>query len=108
MTEPTNDLSAIMHSLGQMQGESRANHAALFEHLNLIRSDIKRVEDRSQAQVKELAEHVNAQHLTLDKRILILESDNKDQISTIAKHGAISGSISAILIAAAVELVKRL
>ena len=111
MPEPfpqNNDLHMILQNLGEMRGESRANFNTLFDSLNQRRSDIKRVEDRSSEQVRQLEQHINTRLSEHDARILVLESDNKKQIAAIAKNSALGGGIAAVLVSAAVELIKRL
>jgi len=108
MTTSTSDNAAIMHILGQIQGENRAMFNSLSNDLLVIREDIKRVEATSQAQVRHLEENLNLRLGMVDRRINNLELQDKIHIKQIATNGALSGGISGALITGFVELAKHL
>jgi hypothetical protein len=105
-TTPNSDLATIMHTLGHMQGESRAQFASIFDHLSLIRDEIKKAEERSQERITHLEESIKDKITFVERRVSNLEVSDKKQAVAIAKHSIIGGSISGAFISATVEFIK--
>lgn len=109
--QPTNQSSetaVIMHTLGRIEGNTSALFNSLTEHLNLIRADIKRVEETSQVQIKHLEESIKNQITFVERRVSVLEKEDRKQAIAIAKGSVTGGSLSALFIEGAIELFKRL
>lgn len=104
MTQPTPDNTAII--LAEMRGENNAQFKALFQFLELMRSDINRVEQISKERVEKLEVHMNNQFIAMDKRLEVLETSDKTQAQQIAS-GGISGGITALLIEAAMKVFEH-
>lgn len=91
------DHAAIMNKLGQIEGASTANFAALFAGLEGIKTEIRESERR-----------VNARIDGVEDRVKVLEEDNKDQIKSIARHSALAAAVTSALVTGGVEIIKRL
>lgn len=94
---PHFDHAAIMGKLGNIEGASNANFSALFAQLNDIRADIRDSEQRTNARID-----------GVETRVSILEQDNKDQIKSISRQGAVTAAITSAIISGGVEIIKRL
>lgn len=112
------DTTKIMHQLGLLTGSLEAMHQNITAQVAEIKSDIRRMDSESKAQLNRLEdgllkqiadnrEAVDRRIDGVDVRISDLEKEDKGLIREIAKYSAIGGSASGALIAGAIELMKR-
>jgi hypothetical protein len=97
-------LTSIMHKLGMMEGEQRIRHEALTNSLELIRTEMQRIERAAQEQVLRLEQSANNRFTAQEMRIIALEAEDKN----IYRQSALSGGLSAALITGFVELMKQI
>ncbi len=120
MTEKNNnDLSQVMHSIGQLNGSVQAMHHGLTARIEDIKSDIRRLEE-SQGQrmdriedslgkrIDGLEEAVGKRIDSLGTRVTNLEAEDKRIIEKVAGLSALGGGIGGALAAAAVEIIKHI
>ena len=113
------DNDQLLLSLGKLTGAVDAMNESLSSRIADIRSDIQRLEaaqnDRMDRIETGLGERIN--HLEnnigkrvdgLDSRVAGLEAEDKRMIALTAKLAATGGIVSAMLVAGAVELAKRM
>ena len=113
------DNDQLLMSLGKLTGAVDAMNDSLGARIADIRSDIARLEaaqngrmDRIEAALGERINHLenNIEKRVdgLDSRVSDLEAEDKRMIALTAKLAATGGIVSAMLVAGAVELAKRL
>ncbi|MCK9636001.1 MAG: hypothetical protein M0R41_06960 [Methylobacter tundripaludum] len=109
----------IMHSLGQLTGAVQTMHQGLTARIEDIKEDIRRLDNASNARmdrieeslIRQIAEQNDATNKRIDglgSRVFSLENEDKRLIEKIAKFSAVGGGAGGALVAAAVELIKRL
>jgi DNA anti-recombination protein RmuC len=133
MSDPKNsnsEMSAVAHSIGQLAGEIKVMHQSTMDAINVIRQDLRRMEDSTKESMQHLENRLNdkigsvedstkagMQHLEtrlndkiggVVKRVESLEHEEKDTIATKAKHGVFAGGAGAALTYGFIEILKRL
>lgn len=120
----------IMHSIGQLTGSVQALHQGLTARIEDIRDDIRRLDkasnDRMDRIEDNLATQIADQGVALNKRIdgleknvgdkisglgtrvTALEAEDKKIIEKVASMSALGGGVGGALVAAAVEVLKRI
>ena len=126
----TGEMAAVAHSIGQLSGEIKVMHQSTMDAINVIRQDIRRIEDSTKEGMRHLENRLNdkigsvedstksgIQHLEnrlndkiggVVKRVENLEKEEKDTIATKAKHGIFAGTAGAALTWGFIEIIKRM
>ncbi len=131
------DNAQIMHSIGQLTGAVQGMQQGLTARIDDIRQDIRRLDqanndrmdrietslgqkiaeqgdainrriDDVAGQVKSLEVNVGKRIDGLGSRVTSLETEDKRIIEKVARMSAMGGGIGGALVAAAVELIKRI
>lgn len=107
MTQPASDNTAIMLKLGEMSGENKALFQSLFNHLDLIRTDINRVEKSTNERIQHLENHTKDRLNSVEGRLKDLEIEDKSHIKQLAAN-SVSGGLAGGFITAFVEIIKHI
>lgn len=102
------DLAAIALALGQNTGEVKAMHEATSKALDLIRSDIHRMENNHREQMTTLEERLTRNMEKVSERVTKLEADARAQAIDSAKQGVITGGLAGSLTYLAIEFIKKI
>jgi len=113
------DTDNIMRSIGQLTGSVETMHQSLTARIGDIKEDIRRLDGASNErmnrmegsltrQITEQGEAINKRVDGLETRVSDLEKEDKGMIREIAKFSAMGGGAGGALVAAAVELLKRM
>lgn len=109
MTEQhNNNDTAIAQALGQLTGELRVMHQSLNKSIEVIRDDLRRIEDNSNERMTRLEDGLSKRIDGMGGRITALEAEDKRLIEKVAGLSAVGGTVGGALAAAAVELIKRM
>ena len=106
--KPNNDMTDIARSIGQLSGKLEIMHSSITDNFNVLRADMRRMEDSTKQSMEHLENRLNTKVDSLGNRVKILEAGEKKTIETTAKHGAIGGGIGVVLTYGLVELLKRM
>lgn len=116
----------IMHSIGKLVGTVEAANASIaalrgdIQKLDQTSTDrLNRVEDNLAAKIKDQSDSLNKRIDGLEKnvgdkisglgtRVTALEAEDKKIIKEVAKMSAMGGGVGGALVAATVEVLKRL
>lgn len=102
-----NGIQEINRQLGLISGTLQTAHASQMAALDVIRADIKRVEENTNARLTRIEDKFDSKLVKINDRIDVLEKDKTTLTVQVAKLGTISGVISAALVAGFVEYLKR-
>jgi len=104
----TGDMAAVAHSIGQLSGEIKVMHQSTMDAINVIRQDLRRMEDSTKESMQHLENRLNDKIGGVVKRVETLEKEEKDTIATKAKHGVFAGGAGAALTYGFIEIIKRI
>lgn len=109
MTEQNNNNdTSIAQALGQLTGELRVMHQSLNKSIEVIRDDLRRIENNSNERMTRLEDGLSKRIDGMGGRITALEAEDKRLIEKVAGLSALGGTVGGALAAAAVELIKRM
>ncbi|MCK9606231.1 MAG: hypothetical protein M0R33_07235 [Methylomonas sp.] len=104
----TNDMTAVAQAIGQLSGELRVMHQSLTAAIEVIRDDLRRIENSSHDRMDKMENNLNHRIDGIGVRVTALEAEDKRLIEKVAGLSALGGTIGGALAAAAVELIKRM
>lgn len=107
-TNKKDDLSSIAHAIGELSGQMKVQHASTLDAINVIRQDIRRVEESNKQSLEQLEKRVDGKFSSLGERVGKLETAEKDNIKSTTKTGVVVGGIASALTLGFIELLKRL
>lgn len=103
-----NEMSDIAKSIGQLSGKLEMMHSSITDNFNVLRADMRRMEDSTKQSMDHLENRLNTKVDSLGSRVKVLEAGEKDTIKTTAKHSVMGAGIGAVLTYGLVELLKRM
>lgn len=103
-----NDMAEVARSIGQLSGKLEIMHSSITDNFNVLRADMRRMEDSTKQSMEHLENRLNAKVDSLGTRVKVLEVAEKGNIKTTAIHGVTIAGISTALTLGAVELLKHL
>ncbi len=106
--KPNNDMTDIARSIGQLSGKLEIMHSSITDNFNVLRADMRRMEDSTKQSMEHLENRLNTKVDSLGNRVKILEAGEKKTIETTAKHSVMGAGIGAVLTYGLVELLKRM
>jgi hypothetical protein len=103
-----NDMAEVARSIGQLSGKLEIMHSSITDNFNVLRADMRRMEDSTKQSMEHLENRLNTKVDSLGTRVKVLEVAEKGNIKTMAIHGVTIAGISTALTLGAVELLKHL
>ncbi|MEO7343227.1 MAG: hypothetical protein ABIU85_00175 [Methylotenera sp.] len=102
------DMSSIAHAIGELSGQIKVQHVSTLDAINVIRSDIRRIEESTKQSIQQLETRVDAKFDSLGKRVVTLEAAEKENIKASTKHGLAYSAVATALTLGFIELIKRI
>ena len=103
-----NDMAEVARSIGQLSGKLEIMHSSITDNFNVLRADMRRMEDSTKQSMEHLENRLNTKVDSLGTRVKVLEVAEKGNIKTMAIYGVTIAGISTALTLGAVELLKHL
>lgn len=103
-----NDMTELARSIGQLSGKLEIMHSSITENFNVLRSDMRRMEESTKQSMEHLENRLNAKVDSLGSRVKILEEGEKSTIKLTSKQGVTIAGLTTALTLGAVELLKHI